>query len=73
MAKDQLDIMFTAPHPDDLEIGSGGTIAKLAKTGCRIYEVGITYSGRTYQEGKKIGWRDGVWAIWCILKYSLLR
>ncbi|MBT8480199.1 MAG: glycosyltransferase family 2 protein [Myxococcales bacterium] len=47
--------------------------AKLAKTGCRIYEVGITYSGRTYQEGKKIGWRDGVWAIWCILKYNLLR
>ena len=47
--------------------------AKLAKTGCRIYEVGITYSGRTYQEGKKIGWRDGVRAIWCILKYNLLR
>ena len=47
--------------------------AKLAKTDCRIYEVGITYSGRTYQEGKHIGWRDGVWAIWCILKYNLLR
>ena len=47
--------------------------AKLAKTDCRIYEVGITYSGRTYQEGKKIGWRDGVRAIWCILKYNLLR
>jgi glycosyltransferase involved in cell wall biosynthesis len=37
----------------------------------RIYEVGISYYGRTYAEGKKIGWRDGVWAIWCILKYSL--
>jgi glycosyltransferase involved in cell wall biosynthesis len=47
--------------------------AKVAKLGCRIYEVGISYSGRTYHEGKKIGWRDGVRAIWCILKYNLLR
>jgi glycosyltransferase involved in cell wall biosynthesis len=47
--------------------------AKLARTGCRIYEVGISYSGRTYEEGKKIGWRDGVRAIWCILKYNLAR
>ena len=37
----------------------------------RIFEVGISYAGRTYQEGKKIGWRDGVAAIWCILKYNL--
>jgi len=37
--------------------------------GCRIYEVGIGYSGRTYAEGKKINWQDGVRAIWCILKY----
>jgi hypothetical protein len=37
--------------------------------GCRIYEVGISYSGRTYAEGKKINWKDGVRAIWCILKY----
>jgi hypothetical protein len=37
--------------------------------GCRIYEVGIGYSGRTYAEGKKINWKDGVQAIWCILKY----
>jgi glycosyltransferase involved in cell wall biosynthesis len=37
--------------------------------GCRIYEVGISYHGRTYEEGKKIGWRDGVRAVWCILKY----
>jgi glycosyltransferase involved in cell wall biosynthesis len=43
--------------------------AKLAATRCRIYEVGISYSGRTYAEGKKIGWRDGVRAIWCIIKY----
>jgi glycosyltransferase involved in cell wall biosynthesis len=47
---------------------------KLAKIrGIRIYEVGISYSGRTYEEGKKIGWRDGVRAIVCILKYGLLR
>lgn len=45
--------------------------AKVAKTGCRIYEVGISYYGRTYQEGKKIGWKDGIRAIYCILKYNL--
>ncbi len=43
--------------------------SKVARLGCRIYEVGISYSGRTYKEGKKIGWKDGVRAIWCILKY----
>ena len=47
--------------------------AKVAKLGCRIYEVGISYSGRTYGEGKKIGWKDAVRAIWCILKYNLFR
>jgi glycosyltransferase involved in cell wall biosynthesis len=45
--------------------------AKVARLGCRIFEVGISYAGRTYSEGKKIGWRDGVRAIWCILKYNL--
>ncbi len=45
--------------------------AKVARLKCRIYEVGISYSGRTYEEGKKISWRDGVRAIWCILKYNL--
>ena len=45
--------------------------AKVAKMGCRIYEVGISYYGRTYKEGKKIGWKDGFRAIWCILKYNL--
>ena len=39
----------------------------------RIYEVGISYHGRTYGEGKKIGWRDGFRAIYCILKYNILR
>jgi glycosyltransferase involved in cell wall biosynthesis len=43
--------------------------AKVAKARARIYEVGISYNGRTYAEGKKIGWRDGVQALWCIFKY----
>ena len=47
--------------------------AKLARKRLRIYEVGISYSGRTYDEGKKIGWKDGMQAIWCILKYNLTR
>jgi glycosyltransferase involved in cell wall biosynthesis len=47
--------------------------AKVARLGCAIYEVGISYAGRTYHEGKKIGWRDGVRALWCILKYNLRR
>jgi hypothetical protein len=47
--------------------------AKIAKRGCRIYEVGISYFGRTYADGKKIGWKDGVQAIYCILKYNLFR
>jgi glycosyltransferase involved in cell wall biosynthesis len=46
-------------------------VAKLARIGCRIYEVGISYSGRTYQEGKKINWKDGVRAVYAILKYNL--
>ena len=45
--------------------------AKVARLGCRIYEVGISYYGRTYQEGKKIGWKDGIRALWCIFKYNL--
>ena len=47
--------------------------AKVAKLNCRIYEVGISYYGRTYKEGKKIGWKDGFRAIYCILKYNLFR
>ena len=46
--------------------------AKLSRVSkIRIYEVGISYYGRTYEEGKKIGWRDGFRAIYCILKYNL--
>jgi glycosyltransferase involved in cell wall biosynthesis len=46
--------------------------AKVAAGGWRVYEVGISYRGRTYEEGKKIGWRDGVRAFYCILRYSPL-
>jgi glycosyltransferase involved in cell wall biosynthesis len=44
---------------------------KVAKRRLRIYEVGISYCGRTYKEGKKIGWKDGFRALWCLLKYSV--
>src|SRR5690606_7497010 len=46
--------------------------AKVARLGVPVYEVGISYSGRTYAEGKKIGWRDGVWALFCVIAYSPL-
>lgn len=45
--------------------------AKVSKLGCRIYEVGVSYAGRTYKEGKKINWKDGFRAIYAILKYNL--
>jgi glycosyltransferase involved in cell wall biosynthesis len=48
-------------------------VAKLAKLGCRIFEVGISYYGRTYEEGKKIGWRDGFRALYAIIKYGCRR
>jgi glycosyltransferase involved in cell wall biosynthesis len=47
--------------------------AKISKTRCRIYEVGISYYGRTYDEGKKIGWKDGFRALYCIVKYNVFR
>lgn len=47
--------------------------AKVARGGWRVYEVGISYDGRTYAEGKKIGWRDGFAALWCIGRYNLVR
>lgn len=47
--------------------------AKIAKLKCRIYEVGITYSGRGHKEGKKIGWKDGIRAVYAIFKYNLFR
>lgn len=45
--------------------------AKIAKLNCRIFEVGISYNGRKYEDGKKIGWKDGVRTLYCILKYNL--
>jgi glycosyltransferase involved in cell wall biosynthesis len=48
-------------------------VAKVAKLGCRIFEVGISYYGRTYEEGKKIGWRDGFRALHAIIKYTCRR
>lgn len=47
--------------------------AKVSKMNLRIYEVGISYYGRTYDEGKKIGWKDGIRAIYCILKYNVFK
>jgi glycosyltransferase involved in cell wall biosynthesis len=47
--------------------------AKVARAKARIFEVGVSYRGRTYLEGKKVSWRDGFRAIWCICKYNLLR
>ena len=46
--------------------------AKIAKKRLRIYEVPISYYGRTYEEGKKINWRDGLRALWCIIKYNVI-
>jgi glycosyltransferase involved in cell wall biosynthesis len=69
---------FRAPVVKNLvlqEEGFGFEIeitAKLARARCRIYEVGISYSGRTYDEGKKVNWKDGFHAIYAILRYNLL-
>jgi len=45
-------------------------VAKVARLRCRVYEVGVSYAGRTYEDGKKVTWRDGVRALWCIIRYS---
>jgi len=47
--------------------------AKVARGGWRVYEVPISYQGRTYKEGKKINWKDGIAAIWCVIRYGLFR
>lgn len=44
--------------------------AKIAKMNCRVYEVGVSYAGRSYEEGKKINWKDGLWTLWCIFRYN---
>src|SRR5204863_391675 len=68
---------FSAPLIKSIQIEEDGfgvepeIIAKLARKGCRMYEVGISYSGRTYAEGKKISWKDGLRAVYAIFKYNL--
>src|SRR5437868_5238185 len=68
---------FRAPLLKSLDLREDGfgfepeVTAKLAKTKCRIYEVGISYNGRTYREGKKVNWKDGVHAIFAIVRYNL--
>ena len=68
---------FRAPLLKSLDLREDGfgfepeVTAKLAKTKCRIYEVGISYNGRTYREGKKVNWKDGVHAIYAIVRYNL--
>ncbi len=70
--------MFRAEVLEDLELQEDRfgiepeITAKVARGGWRVYEVGITYHGRTYAEGKKVGWRDGFQALWCIARYSPL-
>jgi glycosyltransferase involved in cell wall biosynthesis len=68
---------FRAPLVKSLDLREDGfgfeaeVTAKLAKAKCRIYEVGISYNGRTYKEGKKVNWKDGICAIYAILRYNL--
>jgi len=69
--------MFTAKVAKRVNLQESGFgmepefTAKISKMKCRVYEVGISYHGRGYDQGKKIGWKDGVNAFWCILKYNL--
>jgi glycosyltransferase involved in cell wall biosynthesis len=69
--------VFTRKALKDIKITQKGfgfepeIVAKIAKKRLRIYEVPISYYGRTYEEGKKIKWWDGLWALWCIIRYNL--
>jgi glycosyltransferase involved in cell wall biosynthesis len=65
------DIIQSIPIEEDRFGFEPEITVKVAKRRLRIYEVGIGYWGRTYEEGKKIGWKDGVRALWCLLKYSI--
>ena len=71
--------MFRREFLDDITIEENRfgvepeIVAKVAQARCRVFEVGISYNGRTYEEGKKIGWRDGVRAIYVIVKYNIFR
>lgn len=69
--------VFTRDVAQRLDIRENGfgvepeLAAKVARLRVRVFEVGVSYAGRTYEQGKKITWRDGVWALWCIVKYGL--
>jgi len=69
--------VFTRKALEGIQINESGfgfepeIVAKIAKKRVRIYEVPISYYGRTYEEGKKIQWWDGLWALWCIIRYNL--
>jgi len=65
------DVIQSIPIEEDRFGFEPEITVKVAKRRLRIYEVGISYWGRTYEEGKKIGWKDGVRALWCLLKYSM--
>ena len=64
------DVVQSIPLEEDRFGFEPEVTVKIAKRRLRVYEVGISYSGRTYEEGKKIGWKDGLRAVWCLLKYS---
>lgn len=65
------DVIQSIPIEEDRFGFEPEITVKVAKRHLRIYEVGISYWGRTYEEGKKIGWRDGLRALWCLIKYSI--
>ncbi|MGA7908813.1 MAG: glycosyltransferase family 2 protein [Candidatus Sulfotelmatobacter sp.] len=65
------DVIQSIPLEEDRFGFEPEITVKIAKRRLRVYEVGISYWGRTYQEGKKIGWKDGVRALWCLVKYSV--
>jgi glycosyltransferase involved in cell wall biosynthesis len=65
------EILQTIPIEEDRFGFEPEITVKIAKRRLRVYEVGISYWGRTYEEGKKIGWKDGFRALWCLLKYTL--
>jgi len=65
------DVIQSIPLEEDRFGFEPEVTVKVAKRRLRIYEVGISYWGRTYEEGKKIGWKDGVHAVWCLLKYAI--
>src|SRR5258705_13371451 len=65
------DVIQSIPLAEDRFGFEPEVTVKIAKRRLRVYEVGISYSGRTYEEGKKIGWKDGFRAVWCLVKFSM--